>query len=286
MGTGSRAQPFQLIHEVRTGVAAEAVAYLDRVIALTQGGDLVVVDPATGAIVRRRRVGYTLCASDQVAVAAGRAVFVTYADRRTVRFVVADRRGAVRTATVRLPVAALPGPCRIVSLSSDGRRVLVVGQHGRLPLSIRSPGARATLHRIADTGKERWVSAVPGGLGVGGRGGLRVYDTGGLKLRCATGGSAPSTSPATSCWYRAAARSGRSPLPTGASAGGRAFRAARRSRRPLDERTSAPAAPCTSSICGRDARSVRAPRSVICAFTPERRPRSAAWADRSLARPW
>jgi hypothetical protein len=51
-----------ITHEVRTGIAGEAVVYPGVVAALLQDGTLVVVDPDSGRIRSRRRVGYSSCA--------------------------------------------------------------------------------------------------------------------------------------------------------------------------------------------------------------------------------
>jgi outer membrane protein assembly factor BamB len=162
----------RIVHEVRTGIAAEAVVFPGVVAALLQDGMLAVVDPGDGRIRSRRRVGYSSCAPPAVH-AAGRGVLVNQLRANGAEVVVVEPDGTVRTLFVRIDSAA--PACRRVALVSGGGRAYIVGRDRVVVLDPKT--GRTTSHRLARLGRGRSAAAVPGGLAVASELGLRVYDT-------------------------------------------------------------------------------------------------------------
>ena len=171
----------EVLHRVQAGIAVEALAFPGVVAALTQGGDLLVVDPRTGAIVRRRRVGYSHCGPP--AVLAGRtAVFVNEVLPRAVELTTVNPGGATRSRRVPLRTDARAPGCRSAPLVADGGRVLVVGATDVASIDVAT--LRSKRHPIGDRGAARTAAATPGGgLAVAGEQGLRVLDTRSWRLR-------------------------------------------------------------------------------------------------------
>lgn len=152
--------------QIRTGIAAEAVVYPGKVAAVLQNGDLVVVDPESGKI-SRRRVGFSFGAPEGVH-AGGHGVMVDEIRRgRGAEVVVIARNGSVRTAFVRLP-----GVGRRVALASDGKRAYIVGKRR---IAVLDPATlRVTTRRFDGAGTSAAVAG--GSLAISGPAGLRVFD--------------------------------------------------------------------------------------------------------------
>ncbi len=170
------AQRMEVLHRVLTGIAVEAVAYPGVVAALTQSGELLVVDPASGAIASERRVGYTHCSPRAVQV--GRtAVFVNEVLARAVEITTVDDAGRVRSKRIRLRTGATGPGCRRAPLVADpeARRVLVAGASDVAEVDVRS--LRARRHPIGDRGEDRSAVLLPGRrLAVSSERGVRVLD--------------------------------------------------------------------------------------------------------------
>lgn len=168
----------RVLRAVATGIAAEAVAYPGVIAALLQNGELVIVDPATGAITRRRSIGSSHCSPPAVAVGR-RGVFVNEVrPDGVVEIAVVDARGRVALANVRLKVAPSASECRIAPLVADpaGRRVFVIGTSRVAVVDVLT--RRVSFHAIGDRGLRRTAALLPGGgLAVAGDRGLRVLDT-------------------------------------------------------------------------------------------------------------
>jgi len=166
----------KVLHAIRTGIAAEAVAFPGVVAALLQDGRLVVVGPATGAIVRDRRIGYSGCAPEAVEV--GRtAVFVNQIRANAVEVTTVGARGRVRSARVAIEVASTGVRCRPALLVADPqrRRVLVVGAARVAAVDVATLRSRS--HPIGDRGRDRSAALVAGSaLAVAGERGLRLLD--------------------------------------------------------------------------------------------------------------
>jgi hypothetical protein len=170
-------QAMTVAREVRTGIAAEAVAYPGVVAALLQSGSLVVVDPRSGAIRSHRDIGYALCASQSVE-AAGRGVFLGRMRRGRAQVAVVEPGGRVRVLRVKLRAG---GRCAHVALVSGGGRAYIVGRDSVVALDPRT--RHAVSHGIAAPGGRVSAASVPGGLAVAGRHGLRLLDTATWKVR-------------------------------------------------------------------------------------------------------
>ena len=154
--------------QIRAGIAAEAVVFPGMVAAVLQDGALIVVDPDSGRIVSRRRVGFSFGTPDGVHVG-GRGVIVNEIRRgRGAEVVVVSPSGAVRRAFVRMP-----GMGRNVALATDGDRAYIVGNRR---IAVLDPATlRVSIRRFDGTAT---TAAVAGGsLAIGGARGLRVYDT-------------------------------------------------------------------------------------------------------------
>ena len=166
----------EVLHRVQTGIAVEAVAFPGVVAALTQGGAMVVVDPASGRIVRRRQVGFTHCGPRAVAV--GRtAVFVNEVLPRAVEVTTVGAGGQIASRRIPLLVDARAPGCRSAPLVADPRRgrVLVAGATDVASIDART--LRARRHRIGDRAASRTMAVLPGdGLAIAGERGLRVLD--------------------------------------------------------------------------------------------------------------
>jgi len=154
--------------QIRTGIAAGSVVFPGKVAAVLQNGALVVVDPDSGRIIRRRQVGFSF-GTPQGVHAGGRGVIVNEIRRgRGVEVIVVSASGAVRTAYVRMP-----GVKRTVGLASDGERAYVVG-HRRIAV-FDSRTRRASVRRV--DGDARSAVTAGGSLAVAGPSGLRIYDS-------------------------------------------------------------------------------------------------------------
>jgi outer membrane protein assembly factor BamB len=165
-------------HEVRTGIAAEAVVYPGVVAALLQDGGLIVVDPDTGRIRRRRAIGYSSCAPPAVQ-AARRGIIVNQLRPGGAEVAVIEPTGQVHTVFVPMDTAA--ARCRRVSLVAGGDRAYIVGRDRIVALDPRT--RRTRTHRLGGLGRERSAAAVPGGLAVASERGLRLIDTVTWKVR-------------------------------------------------------------------------------------------------------
>jgi hypothetical protein len=137
---------------VRTGIAAEALAWLAprRLVAGLQSGEIAVVDPRAGRVVRRRalRPGEGLCFAGHGSATTDRGMVVLLgaSSEQRPRLVLVDAEGGLRA--VSLPRAG--------RWSCDGSDVAVDPQRGRA--FVVSPGAvvaevdlaamRATYHRV------------------------------------------------------------------------------------------------------------------------------------------
>jgi hypothetical protein len=167
----------QVEHAVQTGIAAEAVSYPGVVAALLQNGQLVTVNPRTGAITRRHTVGYSSCAPPAVQ-AAGRGVFVNeIRSNGLIEMAFVDADGTLHKKTVQLG-GGWTGSCRKAPLVADParHRVYVVGPRNVAVVDVAT--RRATLRPIGDSSSRRSAALVPGGgLAVAGDHGLRVLDT-------------------------------------------------------------------------------------------------------------
>lgn len=164
------AQTLSVTHRVATGIAAEDVVFPGVVAALLQDGQLLVVNPDTGAIVRRQHVGRTHCAPAGVHVA-GRGVMVNAVRRNGVAVVIVDRAGRVRRTTIRLTTPARR--CRKVALVADGRHAYIVGPR---QVAILDPATGSVRTRRLNAPASS-AAIVPGGLVVAGPDGARRYDT-------------------------------------------------------------------------------------------------------------
>jgi hypothetical protein len=177
------ARRMEVVHRVTTGVAVESLAYPGVVAALTQRGQLLVVDPATGAIRTRSRIGYSHCSPGAVQV--GRvAVFVNQVRARVVEVATVDDAGRVRTATIGLRTREASRGCRRAPLVADPqrRRVLVAGASRLAMIDVET--LRARRRAIGDSAADRSAAMLRGGLlAVAGERGLRVLDVGGPPLR-------------------------------------------------------------------------------------------------------
>jgi hypothetical protein len=179
-------ETMQPVHEVSTGIAAEQVAFPGVVAAVLQGGDLVIVDRATGAITARHRDAGDPGCGGRPASFPGGAAFALLGLRGRVRLVVVDARGAVRAVRLRVRYRIAANACGQVGLAVDRarRRAFVVTGDGRVAeVSLRD--LRVRYHRTGVRGRrcarcvEGWRAAwVPGtGLAVAGSSsGLRVLD--------------------------------------------------------------------------------------------------------------
>jgi outer membrane protein assembly factor BamB len=167
-----------ITHEVRTGIAAEAVVYPGVVAALLQDGGLVVVDPDSGRILSRRGIGYSHCAPPAVQ-AARRGVIVNELGPGGAEVAVVEPEGQVHTLFVRIDTSAVG--CRRVSLVAAGDRAYIVGRDRVVALDPRT--RRTRTYRLGDLGRQRSAAAVPGGLAVASERGLRLIDTATWKVR-------------------------------------------------------------------------------------------------------
>ena len=172
------ATAMRITREIRTGIAAEAVVFPGVVAALLQDGALVVVDPGTGAIRSRHRVGYSSCAPQGVQ-AAGRGIVVNQFRSGGAEVVIIEPHGQVHRLFVRIDTAA--AACRRVSLVARGDTAYIVGRDRIVALDPRT--RETTSHRVGDLGRRRSAAAVRGGLAVAGERGLLLYDTAAWKVR-------------------------------------------------------------------------------------------------------
>jgi hypothetical protein len=165
----------KVLHEVVTGIAAEAVVYPGVVAALLQNGQLVIIDPASGKIRSRREIGRTSCAPEGVQTES-RGVIVNEVGRDKVEVAIVDPRGKVHT--LRLPLKTTQRDCRKVGLAADATRAYVTTAHR---IAAIDPVTRhVDILRLA-AGTD--ADVVPGGLAVAGSGGLAVLDTTTWKTR-------------------------------------------------------------------------------------------------------
>jgi hypothetical protein len=163
------------VHEVHTGIAAEAVVYPGVVAALLQSGELVVVDPNNGSIRSRRGIGYTSCAPEAVQ-AARRGVIVNEVRAHEVEVTIVESGGRVHTLSV--PLRSPARRCRKVGLAVSDKRVYITGTDRVIELD--PVARRTTAHRVvAGTS----AAIVPGGLAVAGPRGVAVVDTATWKTR-------------------------------------------------------------------------------------------------------
>jgi hypothetical protein len=165
----------KVLHEVVTGIAAEAVVYPGVVAALLQNGRLVIIDPASGKIRSRRQIGRTSCAPDAVQTAT-RGVIVNEIGRDKVEVTIVDPRGTVHR--LRLPLKTSERNCRKVGLAADATRAYVTTAHRIAaidPITRHVDILRFTGGMDADV--------VPGGLAIAGTSGLAVVDTKTWKTR-------------------------------------------------------------------------------------------------------
>ena len=163
----------RLERQIRTGIAAEAVVYPGKVAAILQDGKLLVVDPGNGRIVSRRQIGFSFGAPGGAQVSS-RGVIVNQIHRgRGAEVVVVSAAGTVRRTSVRLP-----GVARTVALATDGKLAYIVGNRR---IAVLDPATlRVTTHRFDGTVT---TAAIAGrSLAIGGKRGLRVYDTRTWKL--------------------------------------------------------------------------------------------------------
>jgi hypothetical protein len=173
------AAKLRVVHQVSTGIAAEAVAFPGVVAALLQGGELVIVDPATGQITARRRTGAdSLCGPRSEAFAGG-AVVPLLGPGANPRLALVDARGRIRVVRLRLRVGR--GTCPTMGLAVDraGNRAFAATGDGQVAeVSLRT--RRVRYHRTdVRTSAPRWRAAwVPGaGLAVVAAGsGLHMLD--------------------------------------------------------------------------------------------------------------
>jgi hypothetical protein len=165
----------KLVHEVHTGIAAEAVVYPGVVAALLQSGELLVVDPKSGSVRSRRGVGYTSCAPPAVQVPR-RGVIVNEVRSRDVEVTIVASGGRVHTLSV--PLRSPARRCRKVGLAASDDRVYITGYDSVIELD---PVARRTAaHRVAGGTS---AAIVPGGLAIAGPRGVAVVDTATWKTR-------------------------------------------------------------------------------------------------------
>jgi hypothetical protein len=165
-----------VLHEVRTGIAAEAVVYPGVVAGLLQNGQLVIVDPANGKIRSRRQVGRTSCAPAAVQTA-DRGVIVNEVGRDKVEVTIVEPRG--RLHTLRLPLKTPDRHCRKVGLAANGTHAYVTG---RTAVAEIDPVTRhVNITRVAGGGTA--AAVVPGGVAMAGPSGLTVVDTTTWKTR-------------------------------------------------------------------------------------------------------
>jgi hypothetical protein len=165
-----------VLHEVVTGIAAEAVVYPGVVAGLLQNGQLVIVDPATGKLRSRRQVGRTSCAPEAVQ-AAGRGVIVNEVGRDKVEVTIVEPKGKIHT--LRLPLKTPQRNCRKVGLTASGTHAYVTARNGVAEID---PATRhVDITRVAGGGTV--AAAVPGGVAMAGPAGLTVIDTTTWKTR-------------------------------------------------------------------------------------------------------
>jgi hypothetical protein len=163
-----------MVHEVRTGIAAEAVVFPGVVGALLQDGQLVIVDPASGRIRSRRQIGYSHCGPQGVQVA-GRGVIVNQLHRRSAEVAIVEANGRVHRLSIKIDTSA--DPCRRAAAVAGRGRVYIVGSDG---VVVLDPATRRTAeHRSGGIGPgpEPSVAVVPGGLAIADAHGLRMLDT-------------------------------------------------------------------------------------------------------------
>jgi hypothetical protein len=141
----------RLARAVRTGVAAEGLAWLEprRLVALLQAGGIAVIDPRTGQVVRRQplRSGERACFAESRASIATRRGLVTLLSGRSARLLLVDAEGEVRA--LELPSAAAWGCDRAgVAVDAGGDRAVVLARDGRLA-DVDLSTMRATFHTLA-----------------------------------------------------------------------------------------------------------------------------------------
>jgi outer membrane protein assembly factor BamB len=164
-----------VVHEVHTGIAAEAVVYPGVVAALLQSGELLVVDPKSGSIRSRRRIGRTSCAPTAVQVP-HRGVIVNEVRAAEVEVTIVESDGRVNTLSIPLKT---PGRhCRKVGLAASSKRVYITATEGVIEFD---PVARRTTRHQVGGGTS--AAIVPGGLAVAGPRGVSVVDTTTWKTR-------------------------------------------------------------------------------------------------------
>jgi hypothetical protein len=164
-----------VVHEVHTGIAAEAVVYPGVVAALLQSGELLIVDPKSGSIRSRRGVGYSSCAPEAVHVRR-RGVIVNEVRAGEVEVTIVESDGRVQTLSIPLKTRARH--CRKVGVAASSKRVYITGTDSVIELDPAT--RRVTKHRTA-AGTS--AAIVPGGLAVAGPRGVSVIDTATWKTR-------------------------------------------------------------------------------------------------------
>lgn len=139
--------------DVSTGIAAEALGWVAprRLVALLQSGEVVLADPRTGDILRRRSLGpVTLqCTPQPSAVTRqGLVLLLASSGDGPARLVVVDGQSGVREAP--LPRIAVEGDCGRGGLAVDpvGDRAFVVGR-GSLVAEVDLRAMRVTYRRPA-----------------------------------------------------------------------------------------------------------------------------------------
>jgi hypothetical protein len=164
-----------VVHEVHTGIAAEAVVYPGVVAALLQSGELLVVDPKSGSIRSRRDIGYTSCAPEAVQVPR-RGVIVNEVRAGEVEVTIVESRGRVHTLSI--PLKTPDRPCRKVGVAASEKRVYISGTDSVVELDPVT--RRITAHRV---GGGTSAATAPGGLAIAGPRGVSVLDTTTWKTR-------------------------------------------------------------------------------------------------------
>jgi hypothetical protein len=172
----------RVVHRVGTGIAAEAVAYPGVVAALLQNGVLVTVDPRTGGIVRRKRLGTEACFPHPAASYPGGAAFAVVGAGRQVRLALVGARGRVRV--IRLGRLRPGARCGAAGLAVDPVRRRAFVAAGSRVAEVALGSLRTRYHATGGpSGGRRTAAWLPGvGLAVAGPG-LRVFGARGWRVR-------------------------------------------------------------------------------------------------------
>lgn len=142
----------QVENSVRAPIAAEAVAWLSprRVVAVLQSGTVIVTDPVTGKILRRRRLGVGQQLSPPIARMNNRLVFLASSATGPLHLAVADSEGRLRATPLRrIRLAATSLPERAGLAVDPRRRRALVFAAGAPVAEVSLRTMQVRYHRVA-----------------------------------------------------------------------------------------------------------------------------------------